>query len=296
MKLTTPKLLIILVVLVGIFAVVRLTGNKERSKSYRTELVTIDTAAISRIVVSGAEGDTRVSKMDGQWFVETEYGKKPAMVGTVKSMFTNLMNIEPSRLAARDESKWKDFSVDSTGTRVQLFEGEENVLDIVLGRFGVEGQRQFYTYVRLFEESDTYVAENFMKMSVDLDADGFRDNRIIRLEKDSLNTISFNYPDSSIVLSKIDNKWFKGSVEADSAETAQYISSLSFITSKEFRDNTDLITPDLNVTFGFTDRPEIQLSAYRRDGGWIIQSTENKGEAWSDQSQFDKIFVPTSKF
>ena len=81
-------------------------------------------------------------------------------------MLSTLTTIEPSRIASRSDSKWKDYAVDSAGTRVKVYQGSELVTDIVLGRFGVEGQRSFYTYVRLSEDEDTYVANDFMKMSI----------------------------------------------------------------------------------------------------------------------------------
>ncbi len=296
LKLTTPRLLIILAILIGVFLVVKFTGNKGRSKSFRTELVSVDTAKVTKVEIESPEGITVLTKNEGQWMVDVETGSKKAVNNTVRSMLSTLNSVEPSRLASRTEDKWKDFSVDSAGIRVKVYEGSKLTGDIVLGRFGVEGQRSFYTYVRLSEDKDTYVANNFMKMSISTKPEDFRNSNILRLKKDSLNVISFNYPDSAVVLAKNDDTWYNGTNPADSATTVSYINGLSYVTSKSFVDDATLGTPDLNVTFGFSNQPEIQISAYRRPDGWIISSSENKDELWLDEKQYDKIFAASSKF
>ena len=117
-----------------------------------------------------------------------------------------------------------DFQVDSSGTRVKIFEGNKEALDIILGRFGVEGQRSFYTYVRLADENDTYVANNFMSMSISSSPDGFRMNEVFQLSKDSLTTIAFNYPDSAFTINKSESgRWIIEGQPVDSSNTIQGI-------------------------------------------------------------------------
>lgn len=296
MKMTTPRLLIILAGLVAVFAIIKVTKNTSRSKSFRTELVAFATEEADKITISTPDQVTNLYKEGEAWKVETEQGVKDALEGSVTSMLNTLNTIEPSRLAARSESKWKDFAVDSSGTRVSVFAGKKSLADIVLGRFGVEGQRSFYTYVRLTEDEDVYVADNFMKMSVSSTPNDFRNNVLMRLNKDSLTSITFNYPDSSLVLSKQDGKWYRGDLPADSAAVAGYLSKLNIVSSRGFVAPSNNLNPDLSVSFGFTDKPEIQISAYKSEEDWIITSTENPEEAWSEQALFDKVFAASGKF
>ncbi len=296
LKITTPKLLMILAVLVGVYFVVQYTGNKGRSKSYRTELVNIDPEKVTKVRLTANGNITLLTKEGEEWFVEQGSGRKRAKTNLVTSMLSNLNSIEPSRIASRSEDKWQDFSVDSTGTRVEVYGGNALLTDIVLGRFGVEGQRSFFTYVRLSEDEDTYVANNFMKMSVNTNPEDYRNNEIIRLQSDSLTTISFNYPDSSMVLTKEGSRWMSENGPADSAAVVQYIRGLRTLTSKNFAEEPVNSTPELNVTFGFSNQPERQISAFRQENEWIIQSSENEHEVWNDKAQFDKIFAAVSNF
>ncbi|MDW3196156.1 MAG: DUF4340 domain-containing protein [Cytophagales bacterium] len=291
MKNNTVKLLGLLAVLVVVYLIMTFTGDKSRSKSFRTELVSIDTASVTRVVIESPTESTEVTKDGEGWQVALPDGSmKSAVASAVSNLLTSLEGIKPTRIVARTENKWKDYSVDSTGTRVKIYEGNKNTLDLIIGRFGVENQRQFYTHVRLAEENDVYIANDFMGISIAKSANDFRNGSLLRLKQDSLTQISFNYPDSAFSLYKNDARWSTNAFEADSANVASYLQGLSFVSSKNFADGAGLSTPDLNVTFSFSNQPEIQISAYQQDGNWILQSSENTDEYFTDAAVFEKIF------
>lgn len=291
MKNNTVKLLGVLAALVVVYLIMTFTGDKSRSKSFRTELVAIDTANVTRIVVSSTTEVTEVTKENDAWSVTLSDGSdKPAVASVVTNLLSSLESIKPTRIVARSEDKWKDYSVDSTGTRIKVYEGTKNTLDIIIGRFGVENQRQFYTHVRLADENDVYIANDFMGISVAKSANEFRNSNLLRLAQDSPTQIAFNYPDSAFTLYKEDNRWASDQFETDSTNIAGYLQGLSYLNSKSFVDDDGLGTPDLNVTFSFNNQPEVQISAFRKDGNWILQSSENTEEFFKDLAIFEKVF------
>jgi len=296
MKNNTTRLLIVLAVLIGVFAIVKLTRNNSRSTSFRTELVNFSVEEADKIEISSLTEHVQLTKSEGTWSVETDQGVKAAMEANVRSLLSTLNTIRPSRLAARSSSKWKDFSVDSTGTKVRVYGKGKTLTDIVLGRFGVEGQRSFYTYVRLSEDEDVYVAAEFMKMSISTSVNDFRNNVMARMNKDSITEISFNYPDSSLVIRKADELWMKNDSVADSAAVAGYLNTLNIVSSRNFTAPPATSKPDLNITYRFANGSEKQLSAYKEVVGWTIVSSENKEEVWNDENLFEKIFVASSHF
>lgn len=288
---TTTKLLGALALLVIVYLIVTFVGGKSRSKSFREVLVEIDTAKVTKVMIENNGATTLVTKTgSGQWSVDVNGAQKVARESVVKNLMSTLESAKPSRLVARSSDKWKDYAVDSSGTRVKIFEGNDQSLDLIIGRFGVEGQRQFHTYVRLGGEDDVYVAKDFMGISIAKSAADYRNSDFIRLNKDSLNQISFNYPDSSFSLIKESDRWTSSEVEVDSAKVAGYVQELSYVTSKNFGEGEGLVTPTLNVTFSFSNAPEIQLSAYSKEASWILQSTENADEFFEDLELFNKVF------
>ncbi len=295
MKLSLKNLLIILGVLLVVFFVVQLTKSDGRSKSLRSELVAIDTTKTTKVEISSPRGEVTLRKDDSEWTVALPGGEKRTKQNVVKSLLQTLNTIEPSRLASRKKETWKDYEVDSTGTRVKVYSGDELTTDIVLGRFGVEGQRNFYSFVRLFEDENVYVANNFMKMSVYENANDYRDNLIIRLKKDSLNQVVFNYPQGSFILTK-NTDWFLGNEKADSASVAGFFQGLNYANSKEFYDSESPVNYTHSVVFSFSNSPDIVLEGYNENDDFVIKSSENGTEVFEDTELWDKIFKDPGVF
>ncbi len=296
MKLTTKNLIIILVVLAAALAVSQLTKRSGKSKSLRSDLVVLDTAKVSKIEIASTEGNVALTSTAAGWVVDLEDGsQKRTRKDAVTNLLASLNTIEPGRLASKSPDKWKDYQVDSAGTRVRVYEGKEVATDIVLGRFGVEGQQSYYTFVRLFEDDEVYVAPNFMSITVSKDAASYRDNNVMRLQKDSLTSITFNYPDSAFRLSKGDS-WFLADQPADSAAVAGYLNSLSFLTSRMFYDEPLAEDPSHTVSFSFSNQPDIVIDAYLQGGETIVRSSENKNELFTDFPLVGKVFKGRSAF
>jgi len=289
-KNNTIKLLALLGGLVIIYLIVTFTSGSSRSKSFREVLVELDTATVTNIEISSPSGQTSLSKSDNEWRVKSGEIDKKAVGTVVRNFMATLEGAKPSRLVARSKDTWKDYSVDSTGTRVEVFEGSSKVLDLVVGRFGVEGQRNFHSYVRLFEEEDVYLSKDFMGISLPKESKDFRYADVLRLKKDSLTQVTFNYPDSSFSIFKTNENWSSPDIILDSAAVASFINGLSYVTSREFAPSQELGTPELNVTFGFSNQPEIQISAYRKVGGYVIESSENNEELFEEVNILSKIF------
>ena len=117
-----------------------------------------------------------------------------------------------------------------------------------------------------------------------------------RMNKDSITEISFNYPDSSLVIRKADELWMKNDSVADSAAVAGYLNTLNIVSSRNFTAPPATSKPDLIITYRFANGSEKQLSAYKEVVGWTIVSSENKEEVWNDENLFEKIFVASSQF
>lgn len=291
-------LLAILAVLVGIYLLINFTGGKQRSKSFKSELVKIDTSAVNKIEIEKNNEKLLIKKESNQWKVRLKSGEEvKAEASNVTSTLTSLMSIKPSRLAAKEESKWKDYQVDSAGTRVKVYEDDQLTTDIILGRFGVQGRQRYHTFVRLADDNEVYAANDFMSMSIPTDASGYRDNVLFRLNKDSIDQIVFNYPDSAFTLQSRDDYWFINDQRSDSAKTAKYLSGLNLVTSTKFYDDTEnLNDPSFTVTIKQNNLPDINLLAYQYGTDWIIHTPNNPEGHFRDQSLYDRLFKRRSYF
>lgn len=298
-KLSNVKLLGILAALCVIYFVVDFTGGKSKSKSLRTELVEIDTAQVTKISVTG-QGDNQVQldKVQGEWELTLPNGKKVVASPTaVDNALYALLSIKPSRMATKSEAKWKDYQVDSAGTRVKVYEGGDNTLDLVIGRFGMEGQRAYHTFVRLFEDKEVYVAKDFMGFSVSSDPSAYRDQVLARIKKDSVAAITFNYPaDSSYKLERAGDAWLANGQAVDSTAVAKYLGGLGYINGKEFMDEEqELTVPIMSATVDMNNGQTILFDAYQKDDEWVFHSSDNELGYFKDEAILDKVFIGLSE-
>jgi hypothetical protein len=296
------SLIAILGILIVGYIGLKLLKNTSRSKTFREELVVIDTAKVDRIVITKAGQSFEVTRTDGQWMVSLPGNKKvEATSSSVNNALGSLLRIEPDRIATRSPEKWMDYQVDSTGTRVQVFENNTNVLDMVLGRFGIHGQQQFHTFVRLSGDDEVYAANNFMGISFPSEPKGFRNSRFLQITSDSITQVTFNYPgDSAFILKKTMDKWYIGNDIADSANVASFMSGLRYMNGSDFVDDVEpaaLINPTLSVRItasGMAD--EVVLEGYSHPTyGYILHSTYNPKAYFSDENLEGKIFKGRSE-
>jgi hypothetical protein len=226
-----------------------------------------------------------------------------------------LTTVKPSRIATKDPEKWKDFQVDSSGTRVQVFEGDKNTLDLIIGRFGFNqeamqqqqqvmggrgGMNQFYTYVRLENDMEVYVADNFMGMSLNAETSGYRNRQLLSVTTDSLMEIRLNYPaDSSFVMTKVDSLWMIDGVLTDSAATASYLGSIRYVNNSNFVDDVPaeaLVSPTFSLTLKQASKPDIVVKAFQHPvHQWIINSSENPASYFADPKIVEDLFIAKKK-
>ena len=300
-KVTTVRLLVFLVVLLLIYSAMEFFGTSGRSSSFRSELVSIDTAQVTKVLITKGSETLNLVDADSSWIVfYTEDEVYSAVGDRVRSALASLQAIKPSRVATRNPEKWAEFQVDSTGIRVEVFEGGDRSLDIVLGRFGMQGQQQFHTYVRLFDDNDVYVAENFMSFSLSTSAESYRNQKLTQFAVDSVDRIRFRYPgDSSYVLQRSPARpWLLDGQPADSTEVQAYLNALSRATSSKFAQVREiLINPTFEMRLEIRGFDPILIKAFAEtDSTFLITSTSNREGIFRDPALFGRIFKPRSEF
>lgn len=298
---TLGILIVILAALTAIYLLVDVFGGKTKSKGLRNTLVTIDTAEVSKIQVSTSGKKAILFKKENGWFIELPTGKTiKAEKGTVLNLFHTLKTIEPSRLISRDKTKWAEYQVDSLGKRVEIFEDDDKTLDLIIGKFNMEGQNSYSTNVRVFDETEVYSANNFFSFSLSDDPSEYRNQVVVTCNKDSLLEISFQYPDSSFVLKKQDQKWWVNTELADSASIESYLQSITYNTNKNFDDEFQKpISSAFSISIKSKGQSPIKIEAYKNlMGQYVIHSTSNpdaffldgtlKNNLWKGKTFFTK--------
>ena len=294
MKTSTKVLILVFVVLVAIYLGQEYFGGKTRSESYKSKLVEINTEEVNMMRLTKGEQEITLKRSGEEWRLTLPSGKEvPAKYSAVEQAVNSLESITPDKMVARVSEKWAEYEVDTAGTRVEIYEGDKKTLDIVLGKFGMRGQNQFYNHVRLFDNDEVYVANDFISFTVPYGPDSYRDQDLFDIQKDSLTSITFEYPaDSSFVMEKQDDHWLVEGVEADSSALAGYFGSLAYKASSSFEDETEqssLGQPLWKITFKATNK-ETVVDAYQEGDKWFVKTSENVS-LFSDDELLREIFV-----
>jgi len=294
------KLLMLLSGLVVIYFITQMMSGKTKSEGLRSTLIEIDTSKVSSLEIEKGDEKLRVSKIGANsWEVEIADSKKvAAKTASVKSTLTSLLTLIPSRLASKNPENWKDYQVDTTGTRVMVYEGDKKTLDIILGRFGVKDQRSYHTFVRLEEENEVYSVDNFMSISFSPDPASFREQIFMRTKRDSLNSIVFNYPDSAFALRKVSSQWFVDDLPADSTKTVAYLNKLVYASSKNFVDDVlSFGQPSFQITLSENGQDDLEVGGYQISGRDIVlNSSSNAASYFEDPALNEKLLVGKSYF
>lgn len=262
-KLNTKTLVIIFTSLVVIIFITKIFDDKKGGRTFKEELVNIDTSFVNVVLVypnSEQHKEIKLTKNVESWTVQRETISSEADTSYVRNLLGTFSLVKPQRLAATEESKWKEYNVDdSLGTRVKFLSGEKVLLDIVVGKFSFNNMtRSGISYLRLSGEEDVYAVDGFIPMAVNQPFNEWRNKSIFKGNKEDWTKISFSYPGSSFILLKDNGKWelrperfaaiaagvvaepVRSEMEGliiDSNKVDQYLNELANLSSSSFVDN-----------------------------------------------------------
>jgi Domain of unknown function (DUF4340) len=304
-KLNNKILIIVFVFLVGIFVLVRIFRAPAQQSNLKKELVSLDTAAVTQIKLSPKTEMGEISfKRDGNKWTLTKFGKEYNLdLGSANNLLDQLVKLVPQRMVSRKKEKWDDYQVGDSSTRVQVLTGDDVVADLNIGRIGFNQspaqmqQQQFggggFTYVRLTDEDEVYTVDGFLESSFNRSLNDFRNKSLIRLKTDEVTKITFNYPDSGFVAVKREKKWWIDDQLSDSTKMKSYLNTLNFKNATSFAD--DFVAnrnSDLTLTIESSAGPMLTLKAWKRDLGWVFESSQQAGVYFSSEGSgiFQTVF------
>ncbi|MCB0489594.1 MAG: DUF4340 domain-containing protein [Cyclobacteriaceae bacterium] len=301
-KFSNKILIIVLVALVAIFALSRVFRSPKLESNLRKELVKLDTAAVTEVRINreaeGA-GEVRLKRDGNNWRVSTDSKEAEAGAGAVKSMLGVMKELLAQRMVARKKEKWDTYQVGEGSTRVTAYNGSEKVTDFRVGKTGFSqgqgrGQGSAYTYLRLTDEDEVYSSEGFITSYFNRDYDDLRNQLFLKISRNEVNKIEFNYPDSSFVLEKKDSLWYVDGAPAVETKVSQYFSKIRFKTISEFDDN---FAQPGNATLQIQiigTGPIATAQAWAMDEeNWVLTSTAQQGVYFKGKTSgvLNDIFV-----
>ena len=231
------------IVLIGIFS-----GNQKKSRSFKSDLAVFDTAQVSQIIVYPKSGGELITfkKRGNNWQVSEAGETCNADNDQVRNMLITVSELKAKRLAGKGKEYWDKYEVtDSLGTRVKLSGGKKALADVYVGKFSYTQppqsanpyQRQQGTmtsFVRLNNDKDVYAVDGYLAIMFNRKIKDYRDSKVLKVPKNSIEQITINQPDGVITIVKNDSVWMVDGLMADSTAMEDYLSELSFVRSTDF--------------------------------------------------------------
>ena len=319
-------LLIILVALGAIYALTQIFAKKQ-DRSFNTELIKIDTAAVTSIAIApkGETSEITLTKEPQGWIASNGTLSVKATPGSVQNILENLTLVKTKRIAAKNPEKWSEYEVEEgKATQVKVFAGSKLVEDFLVGRFTYnqppggfqQGQQpnfnnlSFTSFVRLTDEDEVYAVDGTLSMTLgNQKFDSFRDKQLFNMPSGvEVTDIAVLQPDNTAdyALTLSGGQWMLNGAEVlDSVKVANYVNSLGNISGYTFADDFDdaqarnYLTKTLVVRGNNLVDP-ISVQCFvdtSRTEPFVIRSTHNQAYFSSDSTGiYERLFKNVTDF
>lgn len=237
----TKSLAVVFIVLLVVTVAMKWSSGPEASQAFRSELVSVDTAAVNKMVINHPLNPTVTLKKDnGGWNVTGQKPETyPADARSIENAISRLNNLSVNSVATRQPDKYTRYKVDSTGIKVSLYDGEKQLQSIYVGGMQRAGRRSINNYVRLADENAVYVVEGFLKSTFSKGINDWRDKQIWDLEQSNISRVNFLYPaDSSFTIRKVKGKqWVSSGDTLSQTSVSTILSRLANFRASGFADS-----------------------------------------------------------
>ncbi len=289
MKRNTLYSIIVLIVLaiVAYFALHR-EGEISSTGSSGTMLASYDSTAVDRLVFVSATGTVVLEKEAGTWMLTSPF-KYRADEASVTSAVGNGRSIELKSLVSTNPEKQKLFQVDSSGTRVQVYEKRNLKASFYVGKASSSFTE---TYVRLEGSNEVHLAAGMLSTYFNKQPKDWRDKTVFRVEESKVRSVRFQYGDTTFTLSIPDSMWRVDRDSANQSAVKPLITALANIQTDEFIDSTVSPLPKLSAII---EVEGTQIRFYKKDDTKYLVQTSQSPQWFEVQSWRTTGFLKRKK-
>ncbi len=270
--------------------------DRPSNSSFEKNLVVVDTSRVDRLVIHRPGEDTpiQLSKVSGDWQVSTPGGETyPASASLLETALNTLVNLTATQLVSKREETLSNYEVtDSTGVRVEVYEGDSQEADITFGRSQYQ-QNGMMTYVRPTDNYEVFLVGGFINSNFNKDVNEWRDKILLKGPNSQWTAMRFNYPaDSSFsMLRGVNNRWMlPDSMELDVTKVNRYLNRITNLKGREFVDAPGT-TAQMSVEITTASGP-MEVKAFpASDSTYVLSSSLNQGTYFDGEDIWEDIFI-----
>ncbi len=265
-------------VLLGVFALLIVVayfmmnrpGENDISIGNSQSLVDVDSVAVDKIEIKSPKSAATLEKKGAEWSLSEPLVYR-ANQSSVTSLIHQIKNLAVKEIVSSNPEKRPIFQVDSTGTLVKVFQGGQIHAAFIVGKLG---QSYSETYVRKEQSNDVAVVDGSLAVWFNKAVRDWRDKTILNVPKETIKTISYQYPGESFSLSLHDSVWMIGDNKPKVGEVTSLLTSLSHLEADDFVDSVITPTPKISAVVSAGD-VQIRFSEVKEKDKYLLQTSNS---------------------
>lgn len=310
--------LIALLVLIGIFLIVKYVFVNKPDSNFDMNVLKIDTANVVSIVIKQPKDKTpiKLSKENNMWKVSQDDKTYDADENSIKEILGVLNQLKIQNIVGTSKDKWADYELtDSAATEVQLFDSQGKIFkNISIGKFTYKQNNSPYgqmsgrnnilgmTYIRLSNRPESFMVNGFIPMTFNRELNSFRNQTVVKIDKNNVNRIKFQYVDKqNFEIDKTDSAvWTIDNNTADFNKITQYLNFMTHLRHMQFDDNFKPGNKAMcTLTYIGENILPTTIRIYKKDSiNYIVNSSQNPKTFFSykEQEVIGKLTKSVSDF
>lgn len=255
---------------VAVWLVLQKPGESSSTGVTEEKLVSYDSAAVDRMVLTSASGAVTLEKDGTRWML-TAPVRLPADEASVAAAIGKGASLTLKGIVSSNPQKQSVFQVDSTATLVRVFEkGTEKAAF----RIGKLGSTYTETYVRREGSNDVYIADGMLTYVFSKPVRDWRDKTIFKTAQENIKSVRFQYGDTTFTLAFQDSVWRIDEQTAQDYTVRGLLGSLANLQADEFIDTTVTMMPPVSAVI---DVEGVQLRFHlNKAGNYFVESSRTQ--------------------
>ena len=277
-------LVIVFASLIAIYFLTQM-GSKKEARSFKTDLVSLDTASITKITFKTKQSPEEIllQRNEGVWNISKGNITAPCDAIVVNGLLDQVADINSIRPAATKAEKWVEYEVDDkTGSNMKFYAGDKLVSEFVVGRLNIDQRRQtMESFLRLPGDDIVYATNSHLPLTLQNGFNGFRNKTILNIDPVKIYQISYNANGAEQTLDLQNGNWNVGGVAKDSTTVVNWISKVAAFKGSEFQDDVSALASASPIkSINIKGQKTAQVRLYQNPGEgkpFIIHSSQNDG-------------------
>lgn len=211
-------------------------------------IAAIDSARVDRIDIQSPSSHIVLERQGGEWRVTSPVNAR-ADQATVASFVGQINGLRSLTLISSKPEKHTVFQVDSTGTEVSLYQGQQLAAAFVVGKASSSFTE---TFVRTQGSNDVVSVNGALGVMFLRPLRDWRDKTIFSIPRAEVRSITYQYGDTIFTVAYRDSLWVIGDRTLNASAVDGLLASLSNIQCDDFAETAPQGKPMAMLTVGST--------------------------------------------